>query len=569
MLKKFISFYKPHRTLFFLDFFAAFLVAGCDLIYPMLTRNVINDIIPNKNLRSLVVFAIALLIIYIIKAGLNYFMTYYGHAVGVRMQADMRRDMFEHLQSLPCKYFDNNKAGVIMSRMINDLMEVSELAHHGPEDIFTSVVMIIGSLIVLCTINVPLTIIIFAFIPILLWFTMSRRKKMNNAFLETRVKTGEVNATLENSLAGVKVTKSFANEEFEMQKFQENNVKFKKAREYSYKVMGEYFAGMNFFTDLLDLLVLIGAGYFAYKEYISIGDLAAYILYIKSFMQPIKKLINFMEQYQAGTTGFKRYMEIIEEVPQQEKENTTELKNVKGQIDIENVSFSYDENNAQILENFNLSIEAGKMVALVGPSGGGKTTICNLIPRFYEFEEGRILIDGNDIHDVSLRSLRSNIGVVQQDVFLFTGTIKDNILYGSPRATDEEIIQAAKRASLHDFIMTLPNGYDTYVGERGVKLSGGQKQRISIARVFLKNPPILILDEATSALDNVTEYEIQQSLEELCKERTTLVVAHRLTTVKNADEIVVVTDKGIEERGTHEELMNLGGIYSGLNVMYN
>ncbi|GKX68596.1 ABC transporter ATP-binding protein [Inconstantimicrobium mannanitabidum] len=569
MLKKFISFYKPHRTLFFLDFFAAFLVAGCDLIYPMLTRNVINDIIPNKNLRSLVVFAVALLIIYIIKAGLNYFMTYYGHAVGVRMQADMRRDMFEHLQSLPCKYFDNNKAGVIMSRMINDLMEVSELAHHGPEDIFTSVVMIIGSLIVLCTINVPLTIIIFAFIPILLWFTMSRRKKMNDAFLETRVKTGEVNATLENSLAGVKVTKSFANEEFEMQKFQENNVKFKKAREYSYKVMGEYFAGMNFFTDLLDLLVLIGSGYFAYKEYISIGDLAAYILYIKSFMQPIKKLINFMEQYQAGTTGFKRYMEIIEEVPQQEKENTTELKNVKGRIDIENVSFSYDENNAQILENFNLSIEAGKMVALVGPSGGGKTTICNLIPRFYEFEEGRILIDGNDIHDVSLRSLRSNIGVVQQDVFLFTGTIKDNILYGSPRATDEEIIQAAKRASLHDFIMTLPNRYDTYVGERGVKLSGGQKQRISIARVFLKNPPILILDEATSALDNVTEYEIQQSLEELCKERTTLVVAHRLTTVKNADEIVVVTDKGIEERGTHEELMNLGGIYSGLNVMYN
>ena len=567
MLRKFIEFYKPYIKLFTLDFIAAFLAAGCDLVYPMITRNIINDIVPNRKFRFLIIFAVALLIIYIAKAGLNYFMTYYGHAVGVRMQADMRQKMFDHLENLPCEYFDNNKTGVIMSRMVNDLMEVSELAHHGPEDIFTSLVMFIGALIILCTINVPLTLIIFAFIPLLLWFTLSRRKKMTDAFLKTKVKIGEVNATLENSLAGVRVTKSFVNKEHEMKKFKVNNMKFKEAREYAYKTMAEYFSGMNFFTDLLSLIVLVVGGVFTYNGSITIGDFTAYILYISLFTNPVKKLVNFMEQYQAGATGFKRYMEIMDQIPEKDIEHGKELKDVKGNIDIENLSFSY-ENNEKVLQNFSLSIPAGKMVALVGPSGGGKTTICNMIPRFYEYDSGNIYIDGTEIHDVSLKSLRDNIGIVQQDVFLFTGTIKDNIAYGNPDATDEDIMRAAKMASLHEFVMTLKDGYDTYIGERGVKLSGGQKQRISIARVFLKNPPILILDEATSALDNITEHEIQMSLEKLCADRTTLVVAHRLSTVQHADEIVVVTDKGIEERGTHEELMKQNGIYAGFHVVY-
>lgn len=567
MFKKFVQFYKPYKTLFALDFTAAFFVSACDLVYPMITRNIINDIVPNRKFNLLLIFALMLLIIYIVKAGLNYFMTYYGHAVGVRMQADMRETMFNHLEDLPCEYFDNNKTGVLMSRMVNDLMEVSELAHHGPEDIFISAVMLIGALIILCTINVPLTLILFAFIPLLLWFTLSRRKKMNDAFLETRVKIGEVNATLENSLEGIRVTKSFVNKEHEMKKFRDNNEKFKVAREYAYKTMAEYFSGMNFFTDFLCLLVLILGGIFTYRGIINIGDFAAYILYISLFTNPVKRLVNFMEQYQAGATGFKRYIEIMEQVQEKDSNPDKELKDVKGNIDIENVSFSY-ENNEKVLNNFTLSIPAGKMVALVGPSGGGKSTICNMIPRFYEYNSGKIFIDGQEIHDVSLSSLRKNIGIVQQEVFLFTGTIRENIAYGNPSATDEEIIEAAKHASLHDFVMTLKDGYDTYIGEKGVKLSGGQKQRISIARVFLKNPPILILDEATSALDNVTEHEIQMSLEKLSKNRTTLVVAHRLSTVRNADEIVVITDKGIEERGTHDELMNLNGIYASFNEVF-
>lgn len=567
MIKRFIKYYKPYKTLFFLDFFAAFLVAACDLLYPMLTRDIINNVIPNKELRALIVYAIVLMVIYIIKAGLNYFMTYWGHAVGVRMQADMRRDMFDRIQNLPCKYFDNNKTGVIMSRMLNDLMEVSELAHHGPEDLFISVVMFLGSLTILCTINVKLTLILFAFLPLLIWFTLSKRKKMNNAFFETRVKTGDVNAVLENSIAGVKVTKSFSNKEYEMDKFNVNNQLFKKAREFAYRVMAEYFSGMNLFIDVLDLLVLILGGYFLYLGRIGYGDFAAYILYIKLFTQPIKKLVGFMEQYQSGMTGFKRFVEIMDEVEEIEKTNATELTDVKGHIELRDVTFSY-ENGENVLNNLSLSIEGGKMIALVGPSGGGKTTLCNLLPRFYDFDSGDILIDGKSILDVSLTSLRKNIGIVQQDVFLFTGTIKENILYGKPDASDEEVVEAAKKASLHEFIMSLPDGYETYVGERGVKLSGGQKQRVSIARVFLKNPAILILDEATSALDNITEYEIQKALEDLCKERTTLVVAHRLTTIKNADEIIVLTDKGIEERGTHDELMNMNGIYSTLHGKY-
>ena len=564
MLKRFIRHYKPYKKLFILDLLAAFLVSACDLFYPMITRNIINDVIPNKQIKLLFVFAIVLTLIFLIKAGLNYFMQYWGHVVGVRMQADMRRDLFDKLQDMPNKYFDNNKTGVIMSRIINDLLDISELAHHGPEDLFISLVMLVGSFIILCTINVPLTIITFAIIPFLLFYTIHKRNKMKKAFKETRVKTGEVNATIENSISGVRVTKSFGNNAYEMEKFDKSNGIFKKAREHAYKAMAEYFSGMFFLVDMLELIVLIAAGYFTYLGKINVGDFAAYLLYIKMFLQPIRKLINFNEMFQNGMSGFERYEEIMNEENEKEIPNAKYLKDVKGKITIKDVTFRYD-NKESILENFNLDIEAGKMVALVGPSGGGKTTICNLIPRFDDYESGQIFIDDVDISTVTLKSLRENIGIVQQDVFLFTGTIKENIMYGNPNATDEEVIEAAKNACLHDFIMGLEDGYDTFIGERGVKLSGGQKQRISIARVFLKNPAILILDEATSALDNVTEYEIQKALEELSKDRTTLVVAHRLSTVKNSDEIVVLTDKGIEERGTHEELIKLGGVYSNLH----
>ncbi|EOT2914503.1 ABC transporter ATP-binding protein [Clostridium perfringens] len=564
MLKRFIRYYKPYKKLFILDLLAAFLVSACDLFYPMITRNIINNVIPNKQIKLLFVFAIVLTLIFLIKAGLNYFMQYWGHVVGVRMQADMRRDLFDKLQDMPNKYFDNNKTGVIMSRIINDLLDISELAHHGPEDLFISLVMLVGSFIILCTINVPLTIITFAIIPFLLFYTIHKRNKMKKAFKETRVKTGEVNATIENSISGVRVTKSFGNKSYEMEKFDKSNGIFKKAREHAYKAMAEYFSGMFFLVDMLELIVLIAAGYFTYLGKINVGDFAAYLLYIKMFLQPIRKLINFNEMFQNGMSGFERYEEIMNEENEKEIPNAKELKDVKGKITIKDVTFRYD-NKESILENFNLDIEAGKMVALVGPSGGGKTTICNLIPRFYDYESGQIFIDDVDISTVTLKSLRENIGIVQQNVFLFTGTIKENIMYGNPNATDEEVIEAAKNACLHDFIMGLEDGYDTFIGERGVKLSGGQKQRISIARVFLKNPAILILDEATSALDNVTEYEIQKALEELSKDRTTLVVAHRLSTVKNSDEIVVLTDKGIEERGTHEELIKLGGVYSNLH----
>ena len=564
MIKDFIKYYAPYKKLFFLDLLAAFLFSACNLVYPMITRDIMNDVIPNKDLRMLIIFGITLAIIFIFKAILNHFMQYWGHVVGVRMQGDMRSYVFTHLQKLPNSYFDNNKTGVTMSRIINDLMEVSELAHHGPEDLFISGVMLIGSFFILLNINVFLTLIIFAILPLLIWFAVAQRKRMNKAFMETRVKTGDVNATLENSIAGMKVTKSFCNEHEELKKFNRSNGVFKVARESAYKVMADYFSGMNLFMDILELVALIAGGYFAYIGKISLGDFTAYLLYVKMFIEPIKKLINFTEQYQSGMTGFERFMEIVNEDTEKEVENPIKLKDVKGNINIENISFTY-EDKKEVLKGLNLNIEAGKTVALVGPSGGGKTTLCSLIPRFYEFEQGDIKIDGVSVKNVSLKSLRKNIGVVQQDVVLFTGTIKDNIICAKPDASDKEIIEAAKKARIHEFIESLPEGYDTYIGERGVKLSGGQKQRISISRIFLKNPPIIILDEATSALDNVTEREIQTSLEELSKDRTNLVVAHRLSTIKNADEIVVLTDSGIAERGTHDELINKGGVYSKLH----
>ncbi|MDR5588369.1 MULTISPECIES: ABC transporter ATP-binding protein [Clostridium] len=562
MLKKFISFYKPYKKLFFMDLIAAFIAALCDLVYPMMTRTLVNDSIPNKNIRLIVVFAVTLLIIFLVKALCGYFMQYWGHVVGVRMQGDMRRDVFNHLQKLPNKYFDNNKTGDIMSRIINDLMEISELAHHGPEDIFISIVMLTGSFIILCTINIPLTLLIFAFIPFIVLFTMYQRKKMNKAFLDTKVKTGAINASLENSISGISISKAFVSHETEQEKFEKGNKRFIFAREKAYKVMAEYFSGAGFGIDILNYVGLIGGGLFTFKGIIDIGDFMAYMLYIRLFTDPIKKLINFMEQFQNGITGFQRYMEIMNEDQEKNKKDAIELHDVKGDIEFKNVSFSYE--GEKVLDDFSIDIESGKMLALVGHSGGGKTTICNLIPRFYDVMNGDILIDGKSIYNVTLDSLRESIGIVQQEVFLFTGTIRDNILYGKTNASEDEIIKAAKMANIHEFIESLPEGYDTYIGERGVKLSGGQKQRISIARVFLKNPSILILDEATSALDNTTEHIIQESLKKLCEGRTTIVVAHRLSTIQNADEIVVIGNKGIIEKGSHNELMKLNGEYSKL-----
>lgn len=567
MIKKFISYYKPHKKLFIWDMICAFLVAICDLFYPIIAGNMIDDYIPNKKLKLLLTWGLALFIIYIIKAGLNWFIQYYGHVVGVRMQADMRKDVFRKLQKLPFSYFDENKTGTIMSRIINDLMDISELAHHGPEDLFISVISLLGAFIILCTINISLTLIIFITLPFIVIFSVKMRKSMSRAFTETREEIAEVNASLENSIAGIKVSRSYTSSSHEENKFEYHNDNFKKARSRAYKVMGYFFSGMGLFTDLLYLIVLVAGGLFCYYQIITVGEFAKYVLFITMFLNPIKRLVQFYEQLQNGMTGFERFQEIMSVSEEQEKENAVNLKNVKGNIEFRNVCFSYtdsNEDNDLIINNLDLDIKSGKTVAIVGPSGGGKTTLCHLIPRFYEINSGSILIDGVDIRDVSRESLRKNIGMVAQDVFLFTGTIKENIAYGNLDATDEEIIEAAKKANIHEAIMQMENGYDTYIGERGVKLSGGQKQRVSIARVFLKNPAILILDEATSALDNATEMLIQQSLEELSKGRTCIVVAHRLSTIKNADEIIVLDDEGIKERGTHQDLLDKGGIYSEL-----
>ncbi|HHX62397.1 MAG TPA: ABC transporter ATP-binding protein [Epulopiscium sp.] len=563
MIRRFIQYYKPHKKLFIIDMVSAFVVALCDLFYPMITRNIINEYVPNKQLQLIIIWAGILLVIYIIKAVLNYVIQYYGHIVGVRMQAHMRRDIFRHLQKLPFSFFDENKTGVIMSRIINDLMDITELAHHGPEDVFVSSIMLIGSFIILSTINLPLTLIIFAFIPLLIWFSIHKRVKMSEAFKATRVEVAEVNASLENSISGVRVAKAFANKEYEVEKFQKSNNKFQEAREYAYKAMAEFFSGTSFIIDLLNVVVLLAGGYFTYKEYINFGDYVAYLLFVGLFLAPIKKLVQFVEQYQSGMTGFERFIELMDEEQEKEDDGAVSLEDVKGKIEFKNVGFNYDE-NTQIFRNINLKIEKGKTIALVGPSGGGKTTLCHLIPRFYEIDEGEILLDDIDVRNIKRESLRKNIGIVQQDVFLFTGTIGENVAYGNLDATEEEVIEAAKKANIHEYVMTLKDGYNTAVGERGVKLSGGQKQRISIARIFLKNPPILILDEATSALDNTTELLIQKSLQVLSEGRTTLIVAHRLSTIRNADEIVVLTGKGIQEQGTHEVLLEKDGMYAYL-----
>lgn len=565
MLKRFISYYnyKPVKKIFITDMICAFIVAVCDLFYPMITRNIINIYVPDQEFRLMITWLIVLGIIYVIKVGLNYYITYYGHIMGVMMQANMRKDIFEHLQDLPFVFFDENKTGSLSSRIINDLMDISELAHHGPEDLFISVVMLVGSFVLLSTINLPLALIVFSIIPLLIFVAMKLRVRMEETFLETRVTIGEVNATIENSISGIRVSKAFNNKDNEIEKFIKNNSKFQTAREKAYKVMAEFHVGSSFIIDFLNIVVLSAGGIFFFNGWINFGDFAAFLLYIGNFLNPIRKLINFVEQYQSGTSGFKRFTEIMDKEIEKDDPGAKDIYNVKGDINFNYVTFAYDDNK-EILKDITFNIEAGKTVAFVGPSGGGKTTLCHLIPRFYEIEDGSISIDNVDIREFTRRSLRKNIGIVQQDVFLFTGTILENIQCGRFDATEEEVYEAARKANIHDLIMSLPEGYNTYVGERGVKLSGGQKQRISIARVFLKNPPILILDEATSALDNATELLIQKSLEELSKGRTTVVVAHRLSTIKNADEIIILTDKGIQEKGRHQELLDKKGIYAGL-----
>ncbi|MFA6782020.1 MAG: ABC transporter ATP-binding protein [Sedimentibacter sp.] len=563
MLKRFISYYKPVKKILITDMLCAFAVAVCDLFYPMITRNIINIYVPNQKFQLMITWLVVLGLIYILKLGLNYYITYYGHIMGVKMQAHMRKDIFEHLQDLPFVFFDENKTGSLSSRIINDLMDISELAHHGPEDLFISLVMLVGSFIMLSTINLPLSLIVFSIVPLLIIVAMKLRIKMEDAFMETRVTIGEVNATIENSISGIRVSKAFSNKENEIEKFNKNNSKFQEARKKAYKVMAEFHVGSSFIIDILNILVLSSGAIFFFKGIINFGDFAAFLLYTGNFLNPIRKLVNFVEQYQSGQSGFKRFVEIMDKEIEIDDPGAVDIYDVNGEISFKDVSFAYDDNK-EVLKDITFDIEEGKTVAFVGPSGGGKTTLCHLIPRFYEIEEGSISIDNIDIRKFTRRSLRKNIGIVQQDVFLFTGTILENIQYGKFEATKEEVYQAAKNANIHDFIMSLPEGYETYVGERGAKLSGGQKQRISIARVFLKNPPILILDEATSALDNATELLIQKALEELSKGRTTVVVAHRLSTIKNADEIIILTDQGIQEKGEHQELLEKNGFYAEL-----
>lgn len=566
LISKFSSYYKPHIKLFMVDMFCALGIAGLDLLFPILSRNILNIYIPDKNLRALVITAVAMLVLYLVRAIFNYVVFYWGHVVGVRMEYDMRRDLFGHLHTMDISFFDSSRTGKLMSRLVNDLNLITELAHHGPEDLFISIIMIFGSFVILMNIEWRLTLIIFFFIPFIFIFAVWKSMRMRKKFRTVKEKIAVVNSQIENSLSGIRVSKAFANEAFEEEKFQEGNMTFRLSRTDAFKTMAEFYSTIYLFMNLLTLVTIAFGGYFVYLDRISYGDLLAFILYISFFLEPLKKLTNFAEQYQNGMSGFERFSELMAIEPKIKNiENPKTLSDVKGDISIENVSFSYEDNEEnKVLKDMNIKIDAGKTIALVGPSGGGKTTLCHLIPRFYDVTDGEIKIDGENIKDFSIKSLRSHIGLVQQNVFLFTGTIRENIIYGNLDATDEEMIEAARNASIHDFITSLPEGYDTFIGERGIKLSGGQKQRLSIARVFLKNPPILILDEATSALDNATEIVIQESLERLSKGRTVLVIAHRLSTIKNADEIIVINDSGIQEQGTHDQLLESGGIYSDL-----
>ena len=565
MLKRFLSYYKPHKVTFALDMLASLAMSVIGIFYPMITRKMLNELIPNEQYKEIVIYGGGLLLIYLLRMGLSYFVQYQGHMMGVKMQEKMRSDLFAHIEKLPFSFFDNNETGKIMTRMTSDLFDIVELAHHGPENVIITSVSIIISFSYLMSINVPLSLILLICVPLLMIVSSVLRKKMRDAFKRRRESNAIINAALESSISGIRVTKAFTNHDKEIEKFSKGNVQFVENSRMAYKAMGQFHSSTTFITDVFNVILLIAGGFFLFNGKIeNFGDYSAFIVSINLFINPVNTLIRFMESFQNGVTGFERFVEILDTPVEADKPGAVDISHAEGNIEFKNVTYGYGDGD-NVLKNVSLKIEKGKTYALVGPSGGGKTTICHLIPHFYDIREGQLLIDGVDVNNITRNSLRKNIGIVQQDVYLFNSSIKENILYGRLDATDDEVIKAAKRANIHEYVMSLPNGYDTVIGERGVKLSGGQKQRLSIARVFLKNPPILILDEATSALDNATEIMIQQSLDELCKGRTTLVVAHRLSTIKNADHIAVVSGGEICEEGSHDELIAQDGIYAMLH----
>ncbi|HWT73811.1 MAG TPA: ABC transporter ATP-binding protein [Mobilitalea sp.] len=570
--KRLLSYYKPYLRLFLADMFFALVAAAISLVYPMIVRYITNHVLVNTKLSEAVPIIVQLLFVMLGLALLeyisNFFIAYKGHIMGAKMEYDMRNDLFEHYQKLSFNFYDNQKTGQLMSRITSDLFDISELCHHGPEDIVISIIKGVGAFLILLGINVPLTLLIFAFLPFMFVFANHMRGRMSRAFRKNRERIAEINAQIEDNLSGIRAVKSFANEGTEIEKFHEGNSRFVESKRHSYWCMAGFHSGLTFFTALINVSMIAGGSLFIAKSIITVNDLLTFLLYINTLIEPVRKLINFTETFQNGMTGFERFCDILDILPDiVDKKDAVILKDVQGEIEFKEVAFKYNETASDVFRNINLKVEAGDYMALVGSSGVGKTTMCSLIPRFYEVSEGSITIDGKDIRDITLHSLRKNIGIVQQDVYLFAGTVMDNIKYGFLDATEEEVIEAARNANAHDFIMELPDNYNSYIGQRGIKLSGGQKQRLSIARVFLKNPPILIFDEATSSLDNESEKVVQDSLEKLAKNRTTFVIAHRLSTIKNAKKILVLTEDGIKETGTHEELLELDGIYAGLYRM--
>lgn len=565
-LKKFIKYYKPYKTVFFIDLLCATIISAIDLAFPQLLRTLTKTLFagaPGKIISALIPITIGLLVAYIIQTACRYYVTYAGHMMGARMERDMRKELFDQYEKLSFSYYDQNNSGQMMSKLVSDLFDISELAHHGPENIFISLIKIIGSFIFLFMINRMLAVPMLILVVLMLVFSYGQNKKMQETFMDNRRKIGDINSSLQDTLAGIRVVQSFANERIEQEKFNRSNENFLISKDANYRCMGSFMSGNAFFQGMMYLVTLVFGGFLIAHGRMEASDLAMYALYIGIFISPIQILVELTEMMQKGLSGFRRFLEVVETEPDiVDAADAKPLKNVKGNVCYEDVSFHYSDDDTLVLSHVSFEIPAGKSIALVGPSGSGKTTICSLLPRFYDVTEGRVTIDGNDVRKLTLESLRSQIGLVSQDVYLFGGSIKDNIAYGKPDATMDEIVDAAKKANIHDFIMELPDKYDTFVGERGTRLSGGQKQRISIARVFLKNPPVLILDEATSALDNESERFIQKSLEELAKDRTTITIAHRLSTIRNADEILVVADCGIAERGTHEELLAQDGIYA-------